>query len=140
MRAGRAGVATAHHAPEIVVVGVAAGLALAAICGIELIVAVIAVALDSGRVVLGLGIAFDACARVLGALDSERAGETGWAWAWAIVGSPMVVAIALGHRSPARTRSRPRQAGSGETAIEVAPLGILIASLALVCVLVGLIS
>jgi hypothetical protein len=123
-----------------VAVGVAAGLALAMLCGIELIVGVIAVALDSGRVVLGLGIAFDACARILGALDSERAGETGWAWAWAIVGSPTVVAIALAPRSEARNRSQARRARRSETAIEVAPLGILMATLALVCVVVGLLS
>jgi hypothetical protein len=140
VRAGRAGVATAGHAPEIVAIGVAAGLALALLCGIELILGVIAVTLDSGRVILGLGIALDACARILGALDCERAGETGWAWAWAIVGSPTVVAIALGARSSVAARSRVRQAGSGETGIEVAPLSILMATLALVCVVVGLLS
>jgi hypothetical protein len=128
-------VAAAH--PEIVAVGVAAGLALAVVCGAELIAAVIAVALDSGRVVLGLGIACDACARALGTLDSERVGKPEWAWGCAIFGSPVVVAAAFLWPRPRRPRgpSDPTQ-----VPVEAAPLAGLLASLALVFILIGLVS
>jgi hypothetical protein len=120
-----------------VAVGVAAGLALAVVCGAELIVAVIAVALDSGRFVLGLGLAVDACARVLGTLDSQRVGKTDWAWACAIVGSPAVIAAAYVWPRPRRPG---RRSGPGDIPIEAAPLAGLMATLALVCILIGLVT
>lgn len=126
--------ATAGHA-DAVAVGVLAGLALAVVCGAELVLAVIAVALDSGRLVLGLGLAFDACARVLGTLDAGRVGKTGWAWASAIVGSPAVVAAVLLWPRPRRPG---RLSGPGDVPIEAAPLAGLIATVAILCVLVGL--
>jgi ferric-dicitrate binding protein FerR (iron transport regulator) len=110
-----------------VAVGVVAGLVLAAICGAELVAGVMAVTLSSGRVLLGLGIALDACARALGALDAGRAGKAGWAWSCAIIGSPAVVAAALSWRR-------------GEIRIEAAPLAGLIAGLAIVFVVVGLVA
>jgi hypothetical protein len=125
------------HAVETVAVGVAAGLALAAVCGAELVVAVIAVALDAGRLLLGLGLAIDACARVLGALDSGRVGKTDWAWACAIVGSPAVVAAALLWPRPRRPG---RLSAPGDIPTEAAPLAGLMATLALLCVLVGLVT
>jgi hypothetical protein len=112
--------------------GVVTGLALAALCGAELILAVIVVALDSGRLVLGLGIAFDACARVLGTLDAGRAGAAGWASACAIIGSPAVAAAAV-----QRPRPRPDAASAPG---EATPLAGLIAALAIVCILIGLVA
>jgi hypothetical protein len=135
-RSRRAGAGASAH-PEIVAVGVAAGLALAAVCGVELIVAVIAVALDAGRVVLGLGIACDACARALGTLDSERVGKIGWAWGCAIVGSPVVVAAVFVWPRPRHPR---RLSGRADVPVEAAPLAGLMAALALVFVLIGLVS
>jgi hypothetical protein len=102
-----------------------------------LILAVIAVALDAGRPVLGLGLALDACARVLGTIDAERVGKTDWAWACAIVGSPAVVAAAFVWPRPRRPG---RRSGPGDIPIEAAPLAGLMATLALVCVLVGLVT
>jgi hypothetical protein len=128
--------ATAGHA-DVVAAGVVTGLALAGICGAELVLAVIAVALDSGRVILGLGLAFDACARALGTLDAGRVGKSGWAWASAIIGSPAVVAAALLWPRPGRPG---RLSGPGDVPIEAAPLAGLIATLALVCVIIGLIA
>jgi hypothetical protein len=122
---------------EIVAAGVVAGAALVAACGAELIWAVISVMLDSGRVVLGLGIAFDACARVLGTLDSERAGRTQWAWACAVIGSPAVVAAA---RVWPRMGRPGGASAPGEQPIEAAPFAGLMATLALVCIFIGLIS
>jgi hypothetical protein len=127
---------TAGHA-ETVAVGVVAGLALAVVCGGELVLAVIVVALDSGRVILGLGLAIDACARVLGTLDARRVGKTGWAWASAIVGSPAVIAAAVLWPRPRRPG---RMTGPGDVPIEAAPFAGLIATVALVCVLIGLVS
>ncbi len=128
--------ATAGHA-DAVAVGVIAGLALAAVAGAELVLAVIGVALDSGRVILGLGLAFDACARVLGTLDAGRVGKSGWAWASAIIGSPAVVAGAV---LWPRERRPGRMTGPGEQPIEATPLAGPIATLAIVCVLVGLVA
>jgi hypothetical protein len=126
--------ATAGHA-DTVAVGVITGMALALVCGAELVLAVIVVALDSGRVVLGLGLAFDACARVLGTLDAGRVGKSGWAWASAIIGSPAVVAAAVLWPRPRRPG---RLSGPGDVPIEAAPLAGLFATLAIVCVLIGL--
>ncbi len=125
------------HGSESVAVAVVFGLALAVICGAELVIAVIVVGLDSGRLVLGLGIAFDACARVLGTLDSERVGKTGWVWACAIAGSPAVVAAALVWPRPRRPG---RMSGPGDIPTEAAPLAAMMATLALVCVVVGLLT
>ena len=99
--------------------------------------AVLPVALDAGRVLLGFGLAFDACARALGTLDSGRAGKTGWAWASAIIGSPAVAAATIVWP---RTRRPGRIGGPGAVPVEAAPLAGLISTLALVCVIVGLVA
>ncbi len=112
-------------------------MVLSAACGAELVLAVIVVALDSGRIVLGLGIAFDACARVLGTLDAGRVGKTGWAWTTAIIGSPAVAAAAVLWPRPRRSG---RLSAPGEIPTEAAPLAGLMATVALVCVIVGLVS
>jgi hypothetical protein len=105
--------------------GVMVGLALAAVLIAELYLAAVAVAFGAGRPVLGLAIAFDACSRGLGTVAAERAGERGWGLACAIGGAPLVAWFALAPRA--------RRA-----AVEPAPLAGLLALLAGVLALVGL--
>lgn len=105
--------------------GVLAGLALAGIVILELYLGVIVVAFHDGRLVLGLAIVLEACSRVLGAIAAERAGESGWAFGCAIVGAPVVAWFAL---------LRP----SGRVEVEPAPLAGLLAVLAAVVAVVGI--
>jgi hypothetical protein len=74
---------------------------------------------------LGLAIALEACSRVLGTIAAERAGRRGWALACAIVGAPAVAWFAL---------LRP----SGRIEAEPAPLAGLLAVLAGVVAVIGL--
>jgi len=105
--------------------GVMVGLALAAILIAEVYLAAVAVAFGAGRPILGFAIAFDACSRGLGTVAAERAGARGWAFACAIGGAPLVAWFALAPRA--------RRA-----AVEPAPLAGLLALLAGVLALVGL--
>jgi hypothetical protein len=105
--------------------GVLAGLALAAVLIAELYLGVIVVAFHDSRLLLGLAIALEACSRVLGTIAAERAGRRGWALACAIVGAPAVAWFAL---------LRP----SGRIEAEPAPLAGLLAVLAGVVAVIGL--
>jgi hypothetical protein len=105
--------------------GVVVGMALAVGLMVELYLAVVAVGLQAGRPLLGLAIALEACARGLGTVAAERAGERGWACACAIGGAPVVAWFALA--------PRPRRAEA-----EPAPLAGLLALLAGVIALVAL--
>jgi hypothetical protein len=92
-------------------------VALAAVLSLELYVGVGGLALSGGHVLLGFGLALDACSRVLGAVAASRAGEPRWAWACVLVGSPAVAAFAMFGRE-------------GPVAVDPAPLAGLIAALA----------
>jgi hypothetical protein len=105
--------------------GVLAGLALAAVLIAELYLGVIVVAFHDSRLLLGLAIALDACSRMLGTAAAERAGRRGWAFACAIVGAPVVAWFAL---------LRP----SGRMEVEPAPLAGLLAALAIVVAVIGI--
>jgi hypothetical protein len=107
--------------------GVLAGLAFAALLIAEIYLAVIVVAFHAGRLVLGLAILIEALSRVGGTVAAERAGQRGWAFACAIVGAPIVAWVALAPRSDRITT-------------EPAPLAGLLAVLAGVVALVGLLT
>ncbi len=115
----------AAHTGEAQTVGAIVGLALVAMLCAEVYVAVAKAALESGRVVLGFGLALDACARALGTVAAERAGRPAWAWGCVIGGSPVVATFAL-FRS------------SGPEPIEPAPLAGLMSLLAMLIVVVGI--
>jgi hypothetical protein len=105
--------------------GVLAGLVLASVLIAELYLGVIVVGVHDGRLLLGLAIALEACSRILGTVAAERAGQRGWAFACAIAGAPAVAWFAL---------LRP----SGRVEVEPAPLGGLLAVLAGVVAVVGI--
>jgi hypothetical protein len=107
--------------------GVLAGLAFAALLIAEIYLAVIVVAFHAGKLVLGLAILIEALSRVGGTVAAERAGQRGWAFACAIVGAPIVAWVALVPRS-------------GRITTEPAPLAGLLAVLAGVVALVGLLT
>ena len=105
--------------------GVVVGLALVAVLVAELCLAVLAVAFGAGRPILGVAIALEACSRGLGTLAAERAGERAWAFGCAVGGAPLVAWFAL--------------AGHGRrSAVEPAPLAGLLALVAGVLALLGL--
>jgi hypothetical protein len=65
---------------------------------VELILAVVLIAVSGGLVVLGLGLALDAAARVLGTLAVARSGRewgSGWRWMCGLAGSPGVIWFAF---------------------------------------------
>lgn len=105
--------------------GVVIGLALAAALIAEVYLGMVAVAFGAGRPLLGFAIALEACSRGLGTAAAERAGERGWAFACAIGGGPVVAWFALAPRA--------RRA-----AVEPAPLAGLLALLAGLLAIVGL--
>jgi len=107
--------------------GVLAGLTFAALLIVEIYLGVIVVAFGAGRLVLGLAVLIEALSRAGGTVAAERAGRRGWACACAIVGAPVVAFVALVPRS-------------GRIAEEPAPLAGLLAVLAGVVALVGLLT
>jgi hypothetical protein len=59
-------------------------------------------------VLLGFGLALDACSRVLGTVAARRANEPGWAWACVLVGCPTVASFAtFGREGPVVTEPAP---------------------------------
>jgi len=108
--------------------GVVVGLILAVVLFAELFLAVIVVALDAGRPLLGLAIALEACSRGLGTVAAERAGERGWACACAIGGAPVVAWFALAPR-PGRPEVEPGALAG--------LLAVLAGGLALLALLIG---
>ncbi len=78
--------------------GLLLGLAVAAVAGFEIYVAVADVALSSGELVLAVGIVLDGCARALGAIAAVKVERHDWAWGCVIVGSPVVASFALFQR------------------------------------------
>lgn len=109
------------------VLGVLAGLAFAALLIGEIYLGVIVVAFGADKLVLGLAILIEALSRAGGTVAAERAGRRGWACACAIVGAPVVAWVALVPRP-------------GRIATEPAPLAGLLAVLAGVVALVGVIT
>jgi len=103
--------------PEVAAVGLLVGVALSAVVVLELYAGVGGLALSGGHVVLGFGLALDACSRVLGTIAARRAGEPGWAWACVLMGCPAVAAFVMFGRD-------------GPVATDPAPLAGLIAVLA----------
>jgi hypothetical protein len=94
--------------PEAAVVGLLVGVALAAVLSLELYAGVGGLALSGGHVVLGFGLALDACSRALGTVAARRASELGWAWACVLVGCPAVAAFAVfGRDGPVLTEPAP---------------------------------
>jgi hypothetical protein len=106
--------------------GMLAGLAFTALLIVELYVAVIVVAFGDGRLVLGLAILLEGLSRALGTAAAERAGQRGWACACAIGGAPVVAWVALLRRP-------------GRIEVEPAPLAGLLAVLAGLVAIVGLV-
>lgn len=104
--------------------GVVIGLALAAGLIAEVYFAVVGV-FGAGRPILAFAIALDACSRGLGTVAAERAGQRAWACACAIGGAPVVAWFALAPRD-------------GRVEVEPAPLAGLLALLAGLLALVGL--
>jgi len=107
--------------------GVLAGLAFAALLILELYLGVITVVFGDHRLLLGLAIVLELLSRALGTVAAERAEQRGWACACAIVGAPVVAWVALVPRP-------------GRIATEPAPLAGLLAVLAGVVALVGVIT
>lgn len=103
------------------------GLAVAAVVGFEVYVAVAGVALSSGQLVLALGILLDGCARALGAIAAVKVERQDWAWGCVIVGSPTVAAFALFQRE-------------GPVMIEPGPLAGLVSLAAMGLVAIALIG
>ncbi|WP_249009407.1 hypothetical protein [Conexibacter sp. DBS9H8] len=70
--------------------GVAAGVTLVFVVVAELLVGGVAIGLNAGDPVLGLGCLFDAAARVLGTVRASQAGDLDAAWASVVAGSPAI--------------------------------------------------
>jgi hypothetical protein len=104
--------------------GVIVGLALACVLIAEVYLDVVHV-FAAGRIVLAFAIALEACSRALGTVAAARAGEGAWACACAIIGAPAVAWFAFLRRS-------------GRAEVEPAPLAGLLAVLAGVLAVVGL--
>jgi hypothetical protein len=71
------------------------GLALTVIVAAELYLGVARLGMHSGLWGLALGLAIDACARVLGTVAARRAGAARAAWTCAVAGSPGVALFTL---------------------------------------------
>ena len=84
---------------ELETFGVLVGLVLAAVLAVEVYIGVLKLALGAGEVLLALGLALDTCARVLGTISAERAGDHDWAWLCVLLGSPAVARFTLFQRS-----------------------------------------
>ncbi len=106
-------------------VGLLLGLGLAIILIAEVYLGVVHLAFGAGRVMLGFAIALEACSRALGTVAAARAGERTWACACAIGGAPFVAWFAF-----------PRRSGRAE--IEPAPLAGLLAGVAALVAVLGL--
>jgi hypothetical protein len=91
----------------------------------EVYLAVGRIALEGGSVLLGFGLALDACARALGAVAASRSGHDSWAWWCVLGGSPAVAAFAL-YRS------------EGPVRVDPGPLAGLISLLAMALIVVSL--
>jgi hypothetical protein len=104
------------------------GFLVISIVLIELILGIVLVAVSGGLVVLGLGLALDAVARVMGTMAVARSGKewgSGWRWICGLGGSPGVIVFAV-----QRDRSL---LGTGPV-----PLAGTVAAAALFILLVGL--
>jgi hypothetical protein len=121
VKVGRAPVAPAVEQG----LGVVVGLVLAGLLIAEVYLGVVAVAFGDGRVVLGFAIAIDACARALGTVAAARAGRRAWAGGCALGGAPVVASFALLPRA-------------GRVDVEPAPLAGLLAVLAMLLAVLGL--
>jgi hypothetical protein len=103
------------------------GLVALAVVLAELYLAVGRIALQGGSVMLGFGLALDACARALGGVAAGRSGREDWAWGCVLGGSPAVAAFAL---------YRPE----GPVRVDPAPLAGLISLLAMALIVVSLVG
>jgi hypothetical protein len=118
-----AGDRTAGTQPLAIVLGL---VALAVVLA-ELYLAVGRIALAGGSVMLGFGVALDACARALGGVAAGRSGREDWAWWCVLGGSPAVAAFAL---------YRPE----GPVRVDPAPLAGLISLLAMTLIVISLVG
>jgi hypothetical protein len=75
--------------------GVAVGVVLALVLYLEAYVAVGALGIREGEIVLAFGLALDGAARALGAIAASRVARQDWAWLCVLVGSPAVAALTL---------------------------------------------
>lgn len=105
-------------------VGVIVGLALAVVLIVEVYLDVVHV-FGAARIVLGFALALEACSRALGTVAAARSGEPAWACACAIIGSPAVACFAFLRQS-------------GRRAAEPAPLAGLLALVAGLVAIIGL--
>jgi hypothetical protein len=106
------------------------GLVLGAVFLIEIYFGVAVLALDRGHVLVGFGLALDACARVLGTVAAERDGSSDWSWTCALGGSPFVAGFALWQeRGPVLTEPAPLAGVVGLAACVVLGLAIALAIL-----------
>lgn len=108
-------------------VGAVIGFALAVILLLEIYAGVVEWGLNGGHLVLAFGLAIDVCARALGTIAAERAGEPDWGWWCALVGSPVVARFVLaGDRGP--------------VTVEPAPLAGVLSCLALAALTIALLA
>jgi len=117
-------------AGERQVAGGLAGFALAAVLVAEVYVGVARAGFDSAHVLLGFGLALDACSRGLGTIAAGRTGSSEWAWWCAIGGSPVVAWFALFQEGgPERTEPAPLAGLIGILALVVLAVALLTAAL-----------
>jgi hypothetical protein len=102
------------------------GAALAAALTVETYLAIAAIAVDRGQVLLAAGIVLDGCSRALGTVAATKLGQHGWAWACLAIGSPAVAAFTL-----FRT--------GGPVTVDPGPLGGLLALVAMGAVALGVV-
>jgi hypothetical protein len=104
------------------------GLALVVVLGLEIYFVIGRAALEHGRLLLALGLAFEAGSRCLGTVAGERTGQRSWAWACAVFGSPVVVWFALFRDSgPVLTAPAPLAGLMGILALVLMGLALIVA-------------
>jgi hypothetical protein len=104
------------------------GLALVVVLGLEVYFVIGRAALDHGRLLLALGLAFDAGARGLSTVAAERTGRRVWAWACVLFGSPAAAWFALFQESgPVLTAPAPLAGLMSILALVLMGLGLIVA-------------
>ncbi len=130
--AGRRAAPEPRYSDRFVAAGLMVGVVLIALLGAEMYIAISQVALGAGHVALAFAIVLDACARVLGTIGAQRAGQPGWVWPCVIGGSPVVSAFALFQRSgPVSAEPAPLAGLVSLVALGVAAIALLTTALGL---------
>jgi hypothetical protein len=105
--------------------GVVLGLALSTVLAFEALVLVAIASLGHDHPVLGIGLAFDCCARALGTIAAAREGDLDVAWSCVIFGSPAVVGYTLlAEREGIRTEPAPLAGAMGLLAIALVGIAV----------------